>query len=192
MSAAARSAADTGAGAGIEVLLERLFDPPTIGTWAVLDGASVPGLVRAIHTHGAESACLFAGKLEPSMARVAPYLVRLEEDASFTRWLLERGWGRHWGVFLRSAASLDALRKHLRRFLMVKDPAGKTVQFRWYDPRVLRIYLPTCIEVEVEALFGSVVASYGVESEDAQELLVFTPDAAPPRLEALALAKPRS
>jgi len=172
----------------LEAIEEALFATP-LGVWAVLDGASVQGLVRALHTHGTSSACLFAGKLEPSLARVAPYLVRLERGSAFAGWVLERGWGRHWGVFLRADAGLDALRKHLRRFLLVKSPEGRTMQFRWYDPRVLRLYLPTCNAEEVATLFGALVRSFAMESEDAQELLVFTPDAAPPARRAVALAR---
>jgi len=156
---------------GIGLVQVRLFEGE-LATWGILDGASVPKLVRAIGTHGVESACLFAGKLHPSMARVAPYLVRLERETEFVDWVFERGWGRHWGVFLRSPASLDALRKHLRDLLMVKDPDGKVVQFRFYDPRVLRLYLPTCTSEEAELVFGP-VERFAMEAEDGRELLEF-------------------
>ena len=173
-------------GSGPELILERLFSDPEVGVWAILDGASVQGLVRAIGTHGVESSCLFAGELDPSMARVAPYLVALEGDSEFCAWLLERGWGRHWGIFLRSRADLRTLRKHLRSFLMVKDPEGKLMQFRYYDPRVLRVYLPTCNAEETAAVFGP-VESYAMESGGARELLVFAPGSVPPVPEAIPL-----
>ena len=43
--------------------------------------------------------CLYRGELQPDMAEVAPYLVKLDRDAPFTDWVLDRGWGNHWGVF---------------------------------------------------------------------------------------------
>lgn len=156
-----------------QALLQHLFDDPSLGTWAVLDGASVQGLVRAIATHGVQSACLLAGKLHPSMACVAPYLVALEESSSFTSWLLETGWGRHWGVFLRSRSDLESLRKHLRRFLLVKDPEGKRLHFRYYDPRVLELYLPTCTPRELDAVFGNIVV-FLMEMSAGAKLASFT------------------
>ncbi len=164
---------------------DRLFDSTSARTYAVLDGARVDKLVRQIATLRAPSACLFAGKLEPSRARIAPYLVQLERDGAFTNWLFERGIGRSWGIFIRTDSELDPLRKHLRRFLLVRGPDGKQLYFRWYDPRVLRIYLPTCDDGDVAQLFGP-VDSFGVESDDARELLLFHGDTAPPSVERIA------
>ncbi len=49
------------------------------------------------------------------------------------------------GAFLLSALRISrSLRKHFRTFLMVKSPEGDRLYFRYYDPRVLRVYLPTC------------------------------------------------
>ena len=38
------------------------------------------------------------------------------------------------------ALPVDELRRHLRRFLLVKDESGRQLYFRYYDPRVLRLY----------------------------------------------------
>ena len=103
---------------------------------------------------------------------MAPYLVRLEPDAPFTDWVLARGWGHHWGIFVHARVGLKTLRSHLRRFLKVKDADGKQLIFRYYDPRVLRVYLPTCNADELEVLFGP-VHRYHVEVEDAQALLEY-------------------
>jgi len=45
-------------------------------------------------------------------------------------------------VFLRTETGIEQLRKHLRGFLRVRDEAGRRLIFRYYDPRVLRVYLP--------------------------------------------------
>jgi hypothetical protein len=39
---------------------------------------------------------------------------------------------------------------------MIYDDKGKPLYFRYYDPRVLRVYLPTCNESELEKVFGDV------------------------------------
>src|SRR5689334_3416011 len=68
-----------------------------IQTFAVLDGAWIPDLVDQLYGENKpEFVCLYRGELEPDIAEVAPYLVRLERDAPFTDWLLTEGWGRHW------------------------------------------------------------------------------------------------
>ena len=39
---------------------------------------------------------------------------------------------------------------------MVYDDKGKPLYFRYYDPRVLRVYLPTCNASELETVLGPV------------------------------------
>jgi hypothetical protein len=53
---------------------------------------------------------------------------------------------------------------------MVYDPQGKPLYFRYYDPRVFRIYLPTCNESELKIVFGPVNSFY-VEWEDPNWLI---------------------
>jgi hypothetical protein len=154
-----------------QVLEERLFADEGAQVYAILDGASVEGLVPRL-AEAAEYVCLYAGELKPDMQAVAPYLIRLERGAPFTAWILEEGWGKHWGVFAAGAADLRALRLHFRRFLLVHDSNGKPLVFRYYDPRVLRTYLPTCNAEELDTVFGPVTHFYA-EGEDPGELLCF-------------------
>jgi Domain of unknown function (DUF4123) len=140
--------------------------------FAVLDGASVPGLREKLHQARPESVCLYRGELAPDMAEVAPYLVRLERESEFTDWVLNQGWGNHWGIFVSTPSGLHALRQHFRRFLIVHDEKGKPMYFRFYDPRVLRTYLPTCNAQELAAIFGP-VSFYALEGEEAGVLQRF-------------------
>jgi hypothetical protein len=59
------------------------------------------------------------------------------------------------------------MRQHLRRLLTVYDEKGKPLLFRFYDPRVMRVYLPTCNSEELTAIFGP-VASYILEDESSK------------------------
>lgn len=122
--------------------------------YAVLDGARSEAIYPAVAGSGLLYACLYEGKLPEVMLEVAPYLVRLEPDAPLTEALLTERWGESWGVFVLARASLEELRRHFRRFLKVQDEDGKPLIFRWYDPRVLRVYLPTCNAAELRFLFG--------------------------------------
>jgi len=145
-------------------LAEVLFGNGQTNVFAILDGASSPDLVKNLYEHEPENCCLYRGVLPPDIATVAPYLVRLELDDKFSEWLLAEGWGVHWGVFLHSAAVLRALRDHFREFHTVELPDQRTVLFRYYDPRVLRTFLPVCNPVELTTFFGP-VQSFLVEGQ---------------------------
>lgn len=147
-----------------QAITEHLFGEDAINVYAILDGASVPDLLQNLATHQPDYECLYRGELKPDLAHVAPYLVCLERDADFTNWVIEKGWGQHWGIFVVTDADLRALRRHFRTFLIVYDPDGKPIYFRYYDPRVLRTYLPTCTAEELKTMFGP-VASYMLEDE---------------------------
>jgi hypothetical protein len=158
----------------IEALQKHLFSQYDTNVYAVLDGASVPDLElpRLLWKLKPEHVCLYRGELEPDMAEVAPYLVKLEYDHPFTKLVLEKGWGNHWGIFAITDAEvgLREMRTHFRKFLMVINPEGKTIYFRYYDPRVLRVYLPTCNAEEMEMVFGP-ISCYIVEDEDTAVLV---------------------
>ncbi|MCP5158332.1 MAG: DUF4123 domain-containing protein [Gammaproteobacteria bacterium] len=155
-----------------QAVRQHLFAVPETTVYVILDGASVPDLPQTLQQMGVDMECLFRGELEPDMAQVAPYLAVVPLEHPFTDWLLQEGWGRHWGIFVISKANLRTLRMHLRTFLKVYDPDLKPLYFRYYDPRVLRTYLPTCTEQELQIVFGPVLR-YLAEGEDPAMLLKF-------------------
>lgn len=128
--------------------------PPNV--YAVLDGARDDRIYRAVYDSRLDYECLFAGEISYELTLAAPYLVCLDARASFTRWLLEEGWGKSFGIFAWTRADLETMRRHCRRLLQVKDEDGRRLFFRFYDPRVLRLYLPTCTVAEVRAVLGPV------------------------------------
>jgi len=150
--------------APVAALPELLFGKEEAAVYAVLDGASIPKLVATLHEQKPEFCCLYPGELKPDMAAVAPYLVRLEKGKEFTEQVLKDGWGAHWGVFVVSGGDLRALRDHFREFHKVELPDQRSVIFRYYDPRVLRIFLPVCNELELTQFFGP-VKRFVVEAE---------------------------
>ena len=146
-------------------------DPP-VPLWAVLDGARDESIHPFVRDNFDESACLYSGAPAQTLQSVAPYLVRLRRDDPLVRELVARAWGNSWGVFFVSDASQDHLRRHLRYFLRVRDEQGRHLLFRFYDPRVLRVYLPTCTSRELWLFFGAISAIL-VEGEDPGTLLQF-------------------
>lgn len=163
-------------------LLHRLFAPDAAGVpqrvFAILDAARDPRIYPALISADCDWLCLYRGEAAARMAEVAPYLVELHPLASFTWWLLAEGWGNSWGVFVNADLPLERLQAHFRRFLMVQLPDGKTVYFRFYDPRVLRVYLPTCDAAEREAFWGP-VKTFIVEAADGREAVDFAKESPP-------------
>ncbi|MBC7927584.1 MAG: DUF4123 domain-containing protein, partial [Bryobacteraceae bacterium] len=98
---------------------------------------------------------------------------QLDYDDQKTRRFIRRAWGNSWGVFLKCDTRLETLRRHLRRFLVVRDPQGSQLMFRYYDPRVLRVYLPTCTTEELQTVFGPVESFCLEEDENSHTLLEF-------------------
>jgi len=150
----------------VNTVRQHLFSSNDTQVFAVLDGASIPDLRMTLHHLRPEHVCLYRGELTDDIAEVAPYLVQLDEAEEFTNWLLTQGWGEHWGVFAAATGDLHAMRQHFRRFLTVYGPEHKPLLFRYYDPRVLQVYLPTCNAEELGTVFGPVV-SFLCEDEDA-------------------------
>jgi len=152
---------------------EQLFGDPTLQTYAVVDGASAPGLVKKLNNWGTDYACLFSGELAPELIETAPYLLRLEPYAHASEWLLNN-WGEHLGIFavVPKAVEFKAVRKHFRGFLIVTGPDKQRLYFRYYDPRTLRVFLPLCNTAQQHHIFGP-VKHYVVEGEDSLSVVRF-------------------
>lgn len=159
-----------------EVIKQHLFTDDGLNAYAILDGASIPDLLTFLY--GAKPPvkyeCLFRGDLPPDMAVVAPYLVQLDPQAKFTDWLIDAGWGNHWGIFALSQLDFQSIRYHFRSLTRVYDETGmRYLYFRYYDPRVLRAFLATCQGPQLDEMFGP-VDYYLAEGEPATELQRFT------------------
>jgi Domain of unknown function (DUF4123)/FHA domain len=141
--------------------------------YALLDAANEPSVLKVLFESKEEYASLFDGVAGAQLTHFAPYLVRLPKESPLLETLVQKGWGKSWGVFLTSPQQLQDLRSHFRQFLLVTMPDGKEVYFRFYDPRVLRVYLPSCVPDEINSLFGP-VKYYLVEDDTNDVLLRFS------------------
>lgn len=140
--------------------------------WMVIDGARDRRIYSDLLNSHLVYSCLYSGTIPWELEVAAPYLVQLEYEDKFTRSLLQRSWGESWGIFLRCDIRMERLRRHLRTLLTVRSWNGQRMLFRYYDPRVLRAYLPTCTQEEWKAVFGPVQAYYA-ENKWAESLLGF-------------------
>ena len=147
-------------------------DGPSQDVWMIVDGARSIEVFRTLLDCHLEYTCLYSGPLTSDLEIAAPYLVQLDHGYQYTHRFIQRVWGNSFGVFLRSGTSLKKLRRHLREFLVVRDPKGNRLLFRYYDPRVLRIYLPTCLPGELRSMFGP-IDRFWTESVTSDDVLEF-------------------
>jgi len=141
---------------GLEKFMIDRLESSEKNLYTILDTAVDDNIYPKLSEFDIEGVCLYRGQQAKNLAEVAPYLVKLQIDDPFTEWLLSNAEGKNWGIYVESDADLDELKKHFRELLMAYTEEGKLVWFRFYDPRVLRIYLPTCNDEELRAMFGPV------------------------------------
>lgn len=141
--------------------------------FALLDASREPSVLKVIYESKEEFQSLFEGPQGAQLAHFAPYLLRVPQKAPLIDNLAKQAWSKSWGVFLTCDLPLKELRTHFRHFLNVKLPDGKQVYFRYYDPRVLRLFLPTCLPDETNQFFGP-VKQFLMEAEDPATALHFT------------------
>jgi hypothetical protein len=142
--------------------------------WMILDGARDERIYRYLKTCNLDYLCLYTGKLPIELQYVAPYLLELPSNSKTARELIDMAWGNNWGIFL-SIDDFSKLRPHLRKFLKVKDESGKKLLFRFYDPRVMRVFLPTCSSEQLREFFGP-IAIFHVEDDHGSMLKSFSFD----------------
>jgi Domain of unknown function (DUF4123) len=124
---------------------------------AVVDGAVVPGLpARLAAADLAGWDCLLRGALPDAAAKAAPYVAELAEASPFTDWLLGEAPAVHpgWGVLLVSHHALLPVREFCRSLAEVILPEGARRRWRWWDPELLAVVLPSCSASQLDEVFA--------------------------------------
>ena len=153
----------------LQDLLAKDFQP----LYALLDAAREPSVLKVIYESKEEFQSLYEGTQGSQLAHFAPYLIRIPQKSPLIQTLAQQAWSKSWGVFVTCDKPLRELRTHFRHFLNVRLFDGTTVYFRFYDPRVLRLFLPTCLPEEITQFFGP-VKEFLMEAEDPSTALHFT------------------
>ena len=125
--------------------------------WMIVDAARDRRIFgRILDCCYSDHTCLFSGPLAPELEISAPYLICVDYDSPKVQRLVADAWHNEWALFLKCGLGLTDLRRHLRELLLVRHPNGSPMLFRYYDPRVLKRYLPTCTSDELRAVFGGI------------------------------------
>jgi hypothetical protein len=143
---------------------------------AVLDGAVSPAVRDLLNQAGVFYQSLYEGERSADIAAFGPYLAEIQKGSKFVPFLVKAAWGRSWGIFLSTRLSFLEARKHLRRFLTVNIEGGGMVLFRYYDPRVLRVFIPSCTLEQRRDFFGPIERIFA-ESDTKTVAFSFSADA---------------
>ncbi|MGH9900520.1 MAG: DUF4123 domain-containing protein [Pyrinomonadaceae bacterium] len=158
------SSASTPKGRLVQILREQR-DP----LYALFDAQRDPRALDFLKGSGEEYASLYEGERD---AAIAPYIARLTPETRLLETLVLEGWGKGWGVYLTSAASLAALRDYFRQTLLVKV-GDREFLFRFYDPEFLRGTLRTSTPEETAKFFGP-ISRYFIEAVKPEIVEQFT------------------
>lgn len=150
-----------------------LFSTPST-VFALLDAARDAGVVPLLDGGDCPYTCLYKGQAAATYRHYAPYLVQLHAEARVTDRLLQDGWGSSLGCFVGTSRAPEDLLHHFRRFLFATLPDGRQAYFRFYDPRVLRGFLPTSDGEQLDDFLRDAVDWFIVEGADADQAEVYS------------------
>jgi RHS repeat-associated protein len=134
--------------------------------FAIVDACAVPEIDGIANRLGSErAACLYLGTAADTYGDNAPYL--LQCDGTLLDRIVRDYGDTAWGLFIIADAQFDAVRRHLRQFLRVRSPGGDDWQFRFYDPRILPLFLNSSTPDELNTFFGPIDAFLAVDTQGA-------------------------
>lgn len=150
--------------------------------FALVDPTRSPRILQLLKESVEYSRSLYEGSGGDTLSDVAPYLVELHDKGSrLVNALVTEGLMRRWAIFLTSTRPFKDVRRHFRRFLVVREEdTEERLYFRFYDPVVLRTFLPTCTVLQSREFFTEVTAF--LAEGDRGELYRYTLGASEPEV----------
>ena len=147
--------------------------------YCLIDAAGDKDIISKLQTSDTHYYCLLkkgvhynGERLLPELAAVAPYLM-LCDKGSFPEKFIDENWGKNRIILLFSTCAVYNVINALSDLLLVNEPDGTISYFRFYDPRVLRSFLPEC-PVEMVGKFFGMIRSFVVERDAFCEPVIFT------------------
>lgn len=126
--------------------------------YLLLDGAQIDNLMMQIYQLDESPEChaLYLGTRYQALSDVGPVLARLVPGSR-----LEQHFVEHWqttaGIWLESDVSESELVEHLRSLVHADLSSGVTVLLRYYDPRILRQWLPELTSDQRDQVMGPIL-----------------------------------
>lgn len=153
----------------------RISLQPTERLYAIIDACQAPELVDlAGSKFGQPTRMLFKGAATcfKEVESFAPFFIPVDLETDFLEhW--SACWGKNAGILIVSSAEPRGIYRHLRKIFVVQDEEGQEYFFRFYDPRVLRVYLPTCASEQTTEFFGPLIYIF-LEGENLETLVTYS------------------
>jgi hypothetical protein len=132
--------------------------------YIILDGAKMMShLSEAIELNPTHRS-LYLTEANDPLQQVAPLLFSYHHGNPFSHWCEKNGRGESWGTVFSSYKSFDYVYKHFRQHLFITTADNEKLYFRFYDPRVMRTFLPVCTKQQLLKFFGPI---HDISCEDA-------------------------
>jgi hypothetical protein len=129
----------------------------------VADGAIMNDEIERFSDFGIAPITLYVGMEEEAIADVGPFLIDIYKNIDAQNWIIDNTDTSISGIFLKTNAEYDDILDHLQSLILVEDEEGNEMYFRFYDPRVLIKFLPTCNASQLKQFFGPVSEFYVFE-----------------------------
>jgi hypothetical protein len=141
--------------------------------YVILDACDAPAVPPKAQSLGEERAVsLYNGTAQEDYWAIAPYLCKA--DVELLEWIKDALWKEPWGIVAVSNADFAAVRAHFRKFLIVQSPENEHWYFRFYDPRVLPVFLESSTPEELKEFFGPIQV-FGAPSSEEMSLRLMKP-----------------
>lgn len=141
--------------------------------YILVDGARAGYDIHTLKELNPNFMSLYKGESEQEFEGIAPYLFTWPENNRFSSWICKNSWGSASCILLNSNQTFRDSWQHFRKFLLVKTEDNQELYFRFYDPRVLKIFLPTCDKEQIIEFFGP-IQHFIVEGDSKEEAIEFS------------------
>lgn len=140
---------------------------PSLFTYAVIDLASAPELASIVTGRlGFEARPLFAQDMPVEVLAVGPWLADLAQVRDLRTAIDCLDGNVPWGYFVHTSVDIVSLRHTLRRFNLVELPnPRRNVLFRYWDPRVMKLFLEIATREQRLLLFEFIERIEGLEGK---------------------------
>lgn len=141
--------------------------------YVILDAARLDEKMEEVAKLNSSGLPLLNSKEEVYVQKLSAFLFTFQSAGDFANLIVKEGWGQSWGIYVSTSKSFSDLLQHLSKNMYASTEAGEIMYFRFYDPRVLRIFLPTCDLIQLREFFGP-VQKFIAEDEDPQFALIYS------------------
>jgi hypothetical protein len=135
--------------------------------YAIVDSARNDEVFRYFIIGDTPYRSLFEGTMDVQSYGVSGFVIECKKNSPLYDWVTSTLWGQDACIFIVCKMSFDEVFSHFQQFNRVILEGDKVVLFRFYDPRVLRTYLPSCKKQEIELFFGDMICLFAESEEKA-------------------------